>query len=88
MDTLILQVGDATADNAAALAAAIRALPGVLKADAAAGTITVIAPAAEEILAPAVTCANDIGVKIRSVDIQEPNLEAVFLHLTGRALRD
>jgi ABC-2 type transport system ATP-binding protein len=29
-----------------------------------------------------------LGVRILSVDIQEPNLEAVFLHLTGRALRD
>ncbi|NMC78758.1 MAG: export ABC transporter ATP-binding protein, partial [Chloroflexi bacterium] len=28
------------------------------------------------------------GVRITSVDIQEPNLETVFLHLTGRALRD
>jgi len=28
------------------------------------------------------------GMRITSVDIQEPNLEAVFLHLTGRALRD
>jgi ABC-2 type transport system ATP-binding protein len=28
------------------------------------------------------------GGRITSVDIQEPNLEAVFLHLTGRALRD
>ncbi|MFT5196719.1 MAG: ABC-2 type transport system ATP-binding protein [Candidatus Promineifilaceae bacterium] len=26
--------------------------------------------------------------KIRSIDIEEPNLEAVFLHLTGRALRE
>jgi hypothetical protein len=25
---------------------------------------------------------------VRSIDIEEPNLEAVFLHLTGRALRD
>jgi ABC-2 type transport system ATP-binding protein len=28
------------------------------------------------------------NARITSVDIQEPNLEAVFLHLTGRALRD
>jgi len=28
------------------------------------------------------------GVRITSVDIQIPNLEAVFLHFTGRALRD
>jgi ABC-2 type transport system ATP-binding protein len=32
--------------------------------------------------------ANQNGVRITSVDIQEPNLEAVFLHLTGRDLRD
>ena len=28
------------------------------------------------------------GVRVTSVEIQEPNLDAVFLHLTGRALRD
>jgi ABC-2 type transport system ATP-binding protein len=28
------------------------------------------------------------GVTIRSVQVTEPDLEAVFLHLTGRALRD
>lgn len=32
--------------------------------------------------------ATQEGVRITSVEIQEPNLEAVFLHLTGRALRD
>jgi len=32
--------------------------------------------------------ATRAGVRITSVEIQEPNLEAVFLHLTGRALRD
>jgi ABC-2 type transport system ATP-binding protein len=32
--------------------------------------------------------ASKVGVRITSVDIQEPNLETVFLHLTGRALRD
>jgi len=85
-DTLILHVGEG--ENAKSLAAAIRALPGVLKADVTDQAVTVIAPEARDILAPAVTQANEIGIKIRSVDIQEPNLEAVFLHLTGRALRD
>ena len=28
------------------------------------------------------------GVEVQSVEIREPDLEAVFLHLTGRALRD
>jgi ABC-2 type transport system ATP-binding protein len=32
--------------------------------------------------------AASLSVRITSVDIREPNLEAVFLHLTGRALRD
>jgi len=32
--------------------------------------------------------ANTRRVRITSIDIQEPNLESVFLHLTGRALRD
>jgi ABC-2 type transport system ATP-binding protein len=32
--------------------------------------------------------ATKASVRITSVDIQEPNLETVFLHLTGRALRD
>jgi ABC-2 type transport system ATP-binding protein len=32
--------------------------------------------------------AADRGVAIRSVTIHRPDLESVFLHLTGRALRD
>ena len=32
--------------------------------------------------------ANEHGVRVTAIDIQEPNLESVFLHLTGRALRD
>ncbi len=32
--------------------------------------------------------ASRAGVRIVSVEVQEPNLEAVFLHMTGRALRD
>ncbi len=32
--------------------------------------------------------AGAAGVEVQSVEIREPDLEAVFLHLTGRALRD
>jgi ABC-2 type transport system ATP-binding protein len=32
--------------------------------------------------------ASQLRVRITSVEIEEPNLEAVFLHLTGRGLRD
>jgi len=92
-DTLILQLGEGILSpidsaNAVALVNAIRVLVGVKKADITDHSITVIATEAEEILAPVIIKANEIGVKIRTVDIQEPNLETVFLSLTGRALRD
>jgi hypothetical protein len=28
------------------------------------------------------------GTRVRRLELQEPNLEAVFLHLTGRGLRE
>ena len=86
METLILHVGEN--DDPERLAAAIRTLKMVRKADVTDHTVSVIVPEAEEALAPAVTKANELGIKIHSVDMREPNLEAVFLHLTGRALRD
>ena len=86
METLILHVGEN--DDPERLAVAIRTLKMVLKADVTDHTVTVMVPEAEEVLAPAVTKANELGIKIHSVDMREPNLEAVFLHLTGRALRD
>ncbi|HTX92952.1 MAG TPA: ATP-binding cassette domain-containing protein [Anaerolineales bacterium] len=85
-DTLILHIDES--QNGEALAVAVRKIRSVLKADITDHTVAVIAPEAEEIMAPVITKANELGIKIRSVDIQEPNLEAVFLSLTGRALRD
>jgi ABC-2 type transport system ATP-binding protein len=85
-DTLILHIDES--QNGESLAAAVRGIRTVLKADITDHTVAVIAPEAEDILAPVITKANELGIKIRSVDIREPNLEAVFLHLTGRALRD
>jgi ABC-2 type transport system ATP-binding protein len=85
-DALILHLGEN--EIGAPLAAAVRGVRGVLGADVTDHTVTVITPEAEDILVPVITLANEVGVKIRSVDIHEPDLEAVFLHLTGRALRD
>jgi ABC-2 type transport system ATP-binding protein len=88
-ETLILHIGEGESAQAiGALVPAVRSLDGVLKADSTEQSITVVAVQAEEILAPVVVLANAHGIRIRSVDIREPNLEAVFLHLTGRALRD
>jgi ABC-2 type transport system ATP-binding protein len=85
-DTLILHIDEG--QNGEALAAAARKITSVLKADITDHAVAVIAPEAEDIMAPVIIKANELGIKIRSVDIKEPNLEAVFLHLTGRALRD
>jgi len=85
-DSLILHIDDS--QSGAALAEVVRKIPTVLKADVTDHTVAIIAPEAEDIMVPVITKANEIGIKIRSVDIKEPNLEAVFLALTGRALRD
>jgi linearmycin/streptolysin S transport system ATP-binding protein len=63
-------------------------LPDVVRCSAADHEVVLVVPEAETALAPVITRANELGYKVRSVDMQEPNLEAVFLHLTGRALRD
>ncbi|MEM8860960.1 MAG: ABC transporter ATP-binding protein [Chloroflexota bacterium] len=50
--------------------------------------VIVTAPDSTTALPVLFTVAEQDGQKIRSIDIEEPNLEAVFLHLTGRALRE
>ncbi len=85
-DTLILHLSES--EDPDHLAQALSALPGVLQANPTDHEVAIVTPSAEELLAPVVSRANELGIKIHSVDMREPNLEAVFLHLTGRALRD
>lgn len=85
-ETLILHIGEN--EDPEALAKAVSAVEGVQKADVTDHEVSVITTDAKDILASVVSKANERGIKIRSMDIREPNLEAVFLHLTGRALRD
>jgi ABC-2 type transport system ATP-binding protein len=85
-DTLRLHIGEE--DDAEKLAQALSGIPGVVKCSAADRQVVLVATEAEEALAPAITRANEAGIRVQSVDIQEPNLETVFLQLTGRALRD
>lgn len=61
---------------------------GVSKITAEDGLITLLAGDSNVVLPDLFEMAAQVGVRITSVDIQEPNLETVFLHLTGRALRD
>ena len=52
------------------------------------GTLTILADDSNRVLSRLFETAAANSVRITSVAIQETNLEAVFLHLTGRALRD
>jgi ABC-2 type transport system ATP-binding protein len=65
-----------------------REMAGVQQVSAADGELTLLVDDSNHVLPDLFESANQINVRITSVDIQEPNLEAVFLHLTGRALRD
>ena len=85
-ETLILHIGEN--DDSEALAKSLDGVKDVLEASASDHEVSVIAHEAEAVLAAVVTKANERGIRIRSIDIREPNLEAVFLNLTGRALRD
>lgn len=85
-DAIVLCLGEG--EDGAAAVEAMRRIEGVSHVQAADGAITVIATEAEDVLAPVITACNQAAVKIHSVEIKEPDLEAVFLHLTGRALRD
>jgi ABC-2 type transport system ATP-binding protein len=52
------------------------------------GVVTFLVDDSNVVLPDLFQAAVESHVRITSVEIQEPNLEAVFLHLTGRALRD
>jgi ABC-2 type transport system ATP-binding protein len=65
-----------------------QATAGVHRVSSEDGHLTVLAEHSNMILPHLFESANRASVRITSVDIQEPNLEAVFLHLTGKALRD
>jgi ABC-2 type transport system ATP-binding protein len=77
----------ATGDLAGA-AAALAAQPWAQQASASDGGIDLVVTDARGNLPAILQDAAAAGAAIKSVDVTEPDLEAVFLHLTGRALRD
>jgi ABC-2 type transport system ATP-binding protein len=50
--------------------------------------LTVFARRGRTALPGIIQCLSEAGVEIQAVQVREPDLEAVFLALTGRALRD
>ena len=53
-----------------------------------AGGLHLVARDGRRLLPRLLELAEAAGVEVTSVEVVEPDLEAVFLHLTGKALRD
>lgn len=74
--------------NTSATATALRQLPGVQHVDGGGQGLTLTVHNGPGLLAPIVAEAGRTGMTLTSVEIVRPDLESVFLHLTGKALRD
>ncbi len=86
LDQIVLRVDDQRVPPTLLDAiGAVEGVTGVIQQD---GELTVRAGRGRKALPDLITLANNAGVHISSVRVQEPDLEAVFLHLTGRALRE
>lgn len=71
-----------------AAASSIQEIEGVTSASASDHRIEVLTEDASPVLPEILTRVGAAGGSISGVEVVEPNLEAVFLHLTGKALRD
>jgi ABC-2 type transport system ATP-binding protein len=78
----------ALAGDVSAAAAACRALPAVHDVSTQDEHLELVVDEARRTLPAILETVSDAGASVRSVEVTEPNLEAVFLHLTGKALRD
>lgn len=83
-DTLTFKIAEASED----LESKLQAVNGVDHVSIHDGNIQVMAADGNEILSQLIAVLTENNVSLQSVELQEPNLEAVFLDLTGRALRD
>jgi len=74
--------------NTKAAVVAVRSVDGVQEANRSDSRIDILANDARVILPALLRVMADAGASVKGVDVVEPDLEAVFLHLTGKALRD
>jgi ABC-2 type transport system ATP-binding protein len=69
-------------------AAAVQKIDGVEGADVSDGQVHLVARDGRSLLPRVLDLAEPSGASVSSVEVVEPDLEAVFLHLTGTALRE
>jgi len=80
-----LQVRDGVTD---AFVASLQSMPGVVEVKPDDKRVRIYADHAEGLLANAMRLASDQNVMITDAHVAEPSLENLFLHLTGRSLRE
>jgi ABC-2 type transport system ATP-binding protein len=80
-----LQVRDAIADG---FVSSLQSMPGVVEVKADDKRVRIYADHAQGLLATAMRLAADRNVTITDAHVAEPSLENLFLHLTGRSLRE
>lgn len=83
-DRIVLEL----ADSAHPAVQLWQQIPDVNQVTSEDGRVSLLANDSNTVLPRVFEASNSAGVRITSVEIKEPNLETVFLHLTGRALRD
>lgn len=66
----------------------LRKIDGVSDLTISEGKVSVTVKSADEVLSRIISILDASKCKIQMIDIKQPNLESVFLRLTGRALRD
>ena len=72
-----------------ALVAALQSMPGVSEVrPGTPGALDLYADRGGPLIGPIVHAAQSLGIELRDVHIAEPSLETLFLHHTGRSLRD
>jgi ABC-2 type transport system ATP-binding protein len=71
-----------------AFADACRSMEGIDSVDVTDSSVQLLAEDGRLRLAQVLEAASRTGTSVRSVEVDEPDLEAVFLHLTGTALRE
>ena len=74
--------------DVAALVVELRAVDSVSHVAAVDSTVTLLTEQGQSLVATVVAAAERHGVTVTGVRAEEPDLEAVFLRLTGTALRD
>ncbi len=84
MDVISVSVGEVS-EGVLAAVGAINGVKGVNRSE---GTMEVLTPGSGSILGKLVATLESEGAHVTSVTVTEPNLESVFLHLTGKSLRD